>query len=148
MDNPHVSLIIPTCNRAKFIPVTVERAINQSLKDIEIIAVDEESTDNTNEIETEKLLLQTVLDRVYQDATYYARKSFWLNTRLAELYKCLGEKWIDYGKGPAATCCALTRLSFDSFSKRLRLCWYKSFLPVFPRRVLTGVIIRVGKWAN
>ena len=352
MDNPHVSLIIPTYNRAKFIPVTVERAINQSLKDIEIIAVDEESTDNTrkvldiflfddrikyvhtenggaaharntgmkaasgkyiafldsddaylpyklelqvsflevhpdigmvfsevtgfddagffeeyhlrtyhqlynrkrwaykdifpasgklafaslekpipwyaghlfryvllgplvmtntvmfprailkkagyqnenyrlaeeyehivrickhykvgfldvptyrlhyhgdqismakkpwskekalNEIETEKVLLQAVLDWGYKDAEYFAGNSYWLNPRLAELYHCLGEKWLEYGNVAEARDCFVKGLSFDPSWKKNRLCWYQSFLPAIARRILRGVSVRMER---
>ncbi|MGE4579973.1 MAG: glycosyltransferase family 2 protein [Desulfuromonadales bacterium] len=50
---PHVSVIIPTYNREKFIGTTIESVINQTYKDIEIIVVDDASTDKTVEIVSE-----------------------------------------------------------------------------------------------
>jgi glycosyltransferase involved in cell wall biosynthesis len=45
-----VSVIIPTFNRAKFIPSAVESVINQQYDNTEIIIVDDNSTDNTQAI--------------------------------------------------------------------------------------------------
>ena len=45
--NPKVSILIPTYNREKIIAETLESAINQTYKNIEIIIVDNCSTDNT-----------------------------------------------------------------------------------------------------
>ncbi len=96
-----------------------------------------------NEIETEKVLLQAVLDWGYKDAEYYAGNSWWLNPRLAELYHCLGEKWLEYGNDQAARDCFSKGLSFDPSWKKNRLCWYQSFLPAIARRVLRGVSVRM-----
>lgn len=47
MDNPLVSILIPVYNRESFIEETVHSALNQTYKNIEIIIVDNNSTDKT-----------------------------------------------------------------------------------------------------
>jgi len=47
---PKVSVIIPAYNSEKFIRRCIESAINQTLKDIEIILIDDNSKDTTNSI--------------------------------------------------------------------------------------------------
>ena len=44
---PQVSVIIPTYNRAAFLPETISSVKNQSFTDLEIIVADDGSTDNT-----------------------------------------------------------------------------------------------------
>jgi len=54
MDNmPYVSVIIPVFNDSKYIGECLESVINQSLKQIEIICVNDGSTDNSLEIITQ-----------------------------------------------------------------------------------------------
>jgi len=48
--NPKVSIIIPTYNRAELLPRTIKSVLNQTLKDFELIIVDDGSTDNTKEV--------------------------------------------------------------------------------------------------
>lgn len=50
MKNPLVSVIIPTYNRAEMLPNSVNSVINQTYKNLEIIVVDDGSTDNTKEV--------------------------------------------------------------------------------------------------
>ena len=50
MNHPLVSICIPTYNGEKFLSTCIESAINQSYNNIEIIIVDDVSTDNTYEI--------------------------------------------------------------------------------------------------
>lgn len=50
MDDPLVSIITPTYNCAKFIGETIETVLKQTYKNWEMIIVDDESKDNTEEI--------------------------------------------------------------------------------------------------
>jgi glycosyltransferase involved in cell wall biosynthesis len=47
MANPKVSVIIPTHNRSDLLPRSVESVLNQSFSDLEVIIVDDSSTDQT-----------------------------------------------------------------------------------------------------
>jgi glycosyltransferase involved in cell wall biosynthesis len=47
---PKVSVIIPTYNRAKSIGKTIDSVLNQTHKDLEIIIVDDNSSDNTKNV--------------------------------------------------------------------------------------------------
>jgi glycosyltransferase involved in cell wall biosynthesis len=47
---PKVSVIIPTHNRAHFLPGAILSVLNQTFQDFEIIVVDDASSDNTSEI--------------------------------------------------------------------------------------------------
>jgi len=49
-ENPTVSAIIPTYNRAQLLPRSVQSVLNQTLQNFEIIIVDDGSIDNTEEI--------------------------------------------------------------------------------------------------
>lgn len=46
-NKPLVSIIIPTFNREKFLPETIHSVLNQSYSSIELIVLDDGSTDNT-----------------------------------------------------------------------------------------------------
>jgi len=48
--NDKVTLVIPVYNSEKFINYSIESALTQSYKNIEIIAVDDGSTDNSRGI--------------------------------------------------------------------------------------------------
>ena len=48
--NPKVSIVIPTFNRAHYLPEALECALNQTYPNIEIIVVNDGSTDNTESV--------------------------------------------------------------------------------------------------
>ena len=50
MKHPIISVIIPCYNTEKYLSETLDSVINQTLKDIEIICIDDGSTDNTPKI--------------------------------------------------------------------------------------------------
>jgi len=50
MERPKVSILIPVYNRVKIILQTLNSAVSQTYKNIEIIVVDNKSTDNTFEV--------------------------------------------------------------------------------------------------
>src|SRR5690348_7948029 len=49
-ENPLVSIVLPTYNRAGLIMETIESILYQSWKNWELFVVDDESTDNTGEL--------------------------------------------------------------------------------------------------
>lgn len=70
---PHVSIVIPTYNRADLLPFTLNSALNQTFVDREILVIDNASTD-----ETPQLMAQ------YGGRVRYLRKPS--NTGLADSY--------------------------------------------------------------
>lgn len=71
--NPQkVSVIVTTYNSAKFIENCIESLLNQSIDNIEIIVIDDASTDNTTEILKKYLNIKTI-KLTENNGTYYAR---------------------------------------------------------------------------
>lgn len=66
--NNLVSILIPVYNRENLIEETVQSALNQTYKNIEIIVVDNQSTDNTWEI-LQKLASQDERIKIFQNNT-------------------------------------------------------------------------------
>ena len=62
---PQVSVIIPTYNSAEYLPATIDSVLNQSFKDLEIIIVDDGSTDNTREVVSS--IKSDKISYIYQD---------------------------------------------------------------------------------
>jgi len=60
-----VSIIIPTYNHAKYICDAIDSALNQTYKNIEVIVVDDGSTDNT----------KTIIDEKYNNKITYIHQS-------------------------------------------------------------------------
>ena len=47
---PKVSILIPTYNYAHYIGEAIESALNQTYNDFELIIIDDQSSDNTDEV--------------------------------------------------------------------------------------------------
>lgn len=65
MSNPKVSIIIPVYNTGKYLESSVSSIQNQSLRDIEIIIIDDGSTDNSSDI------IKEFADRDYRIRKFY-----------------------------------------------------------------------------
>ena len=55
--NPKISIIIPVYNSEKYLKKSIDSLINQTFKDMEIICVDDGSTDNSLSILKKYLVL-------------------------------------------------------------------------------------------
>jgi glycosyltransferase involved in cell wall biosynthesis len=64
-NNDLVSIIIPTHNRQNLLPQTVESVLNQTYKNLEVIIVDDGSTDNTRQV-AESYLSDNRVKYIYQ----------------------------------------------------------------------------------
>lgn len=63
---PKVSVIVPCYNVAPYIAACLDSLVNQTLRDIEIICVDDKSTDNTLEIIQERARIDTRIKVIAQ----------------------------------------------------------------------------------
>jgi glycosyltransferase involved in cell wall biosynthesis len=50
MNPPKVSVVIPTYNQADYLAEAIQSVLDQTLSDLEVIVVDDASTDHTPEI--------------------------------------------------------------------------------------------------
>ncbi len=66
-NNPKVSVIIPTYNRANLLPRAIESVLKQTFKDFELIIVDDGSTDNTKEIVNNYIKKDNRIKYIYQE---------------------------------------------------------------------------------
>lgn len=87
--NKLVSILIPVYNRENLIEETVRSALNQTYKNIEIIAVDNQSTDNTWKI-LQKLASQDERIKIFQNETNIGPVRNWK--------RCIDEANGEYGK--------------------------------------------------
>ena len=71
MSTPKVSIIMPSLNVVAYIRECIESAINQTLKDIEIICVDAGSTDGTAEILQEYAAKDSRIHFIHSDVRSY-----------------------------------------------------------------------------
>ncbi|MDI6853136.1 MAG: glycosyltransferase [Deltaproteobacteria bacterium] len=51
--NPKISVVIPTHNRARYLPEAIQSVLNQGCDDLEVLVVDDGSTDDTPEVMAE-----------------------------------------------------------------------------------------------
>jgi glycosyltransferase involved in cell wall biosynthesis len=84
-----VSILVPVYNREHLIKETVQSALNQTYKNIEIIVVDNQSTDNTWEI-LQKLASQYERIKIFQNETNIGPVRNWK--------RCIDEANGEYGK--------------------------------------------------
>jgi len=87
--NKLVSILIPVYNRENLIEYTVKSALSQTYENIEIIIVDNKSTDNTWEV-LQKLALQDGRMKIFQNETNIGPVRNWK--------RCIDEASGEYGK--------------------------------------------------
>jgi glycosyltransferase involved in cell wall biosynthesis len=66
-NNPTISVIIPTYNRARLLPRAIESVLKQTFTDFELIIVDDGSTDNTKEVINSYIKKDNRITYVYQE---------------------------------------------------------------------------------
>ena len=84
-----VSILIPVYNRGNLIEETIQSALNQTYKNIEIIVVDNKSTDNTWDV-LQKLSSQDERIKIFQNDTNIGPVRNWK--------RCVDEAVGEYGK--------------------------------------------------
>ncbi|WP_373076921.1 glycosyltransferase family 2 protein [Fusobacterium mortiferum] len=97
MENKKVSIIIPCYNVEKFIEKTLESAINQTLKDIEIIVINDGSIDNTLSI-IEKYAIKDTRIKIVNQKNKGLSASRNIGIRLAEgeyIQHLDGDDWLE-----------------------------------------------------
>ena len=142
--NPKVSVVIPTYNRADKIGKTIESALAQTFPDIEVIVIDDGSSDNTGRILGEAFggshpLLradQSGRERCTQHGIEQARSEWWIafldSDDLWEKDKLNGSwRWNDSGRSAAG----VTRTPDSSTIRKRELCskWRRRAIAMKPR---------------
>jgi len=89
MQNNLVSILVPVCNRETLIEETVQSALNQTYKNIEVIVVDNKSTDNTWKI-LQKLASQDKRIKIFQNEKNIGPVKNWK--------RCIDNATGEYGK--------------------------------------------------
>lgn len=89
MNSPKVSILIPVYNREKFIASCIESALSQTFTDLEVIVVDNASTDRTWDI-CQQYAAIDVRVRVFQNDENVGPVCNWL--------RCVSEAQGEYGK--------------------------------------------------
>lgn len=89
MNNKLVSILIPVYNRENLIEETVKNALNQTYTNIEIIVVDNKSTDNTWDV-LQRLASQDDRIKIFQNETNIGPVRNWK--------RCIDEASGEYGK--------------------------------------------------
>jgi glycosyltransferase involved in cell wall biosynthesis len=89
MKNDTISILIPVYNRECLIEETVQSALKQTYENIEIIVVDNQSTDNTWKI-LQKLAFQDKRIKIFQNQTNIGPVRNWK--------RCIDEACGEYGK--------------------------------------------------
>jgi glycosyltransferase involved in cell wall biosynthesis len=110
---------------------------------ITMLASKDSSEKTLTEIKTEKVLLQTVLDWGVGDKKYYDENKDWINRRVAELYYCIGKKWLEIGEAHKARENFTLGNEFDSsYLYNIRGIKF-SYLPKIIRKGVDGVSRRL-----
>lgn len=95
------------------------------------------------EIRTEKVLLQAVLDWGVGDRRFYNENKDWINRRVAELYHCIGKKWLEIGEVNKARENFTRGNDFDPLYSNNRRGIKFSYLPNIIRRGIHAVSRRL-----
>jgi glycosyltransferase involved in cell wall biosynthesis len=108
-----------------------------------LVASKHNSERKLTEIKTEMVFLQAVLDWGVGDNKYYNENKDWINRRIAELYCCIGKKWLEIGEtGKARENFSLGRDFDPSYSNNIRGIRF-SYFPNIIRRGVNGVSRRL-----
>ena len=97
-------------------------------------------------LEIEGVMLQAVLDWGIGDKAFYGKNKGYLNARVAELYQCIGARWLECGNMGEARACFRRGLSYDARSEMNRQYLFLSYLPFIARRIFFSLLQRMRVW--
>jgi glycosyltransferase involved in cell wall biosynthesis len=86
VNTPLVSIIIPTFNYGRYLPDAIESALNQTYPNIEVIVVDDGSTDNTRDI----VKLYPIQYYYQKNQGVAAASNYGVHQSHGEFFLCLG----------------------------------------------------------